>query len=455
MKNSFLKSTVLKNRWRCGVLLFAVLCLVGSGFTLGSAQLKNRKRVTALQLGDSAEGARVTILSDSALNDYEAFRRGDRFYVKIPVADFATTLPGFRGDGFDDVQVQTVGDTVVISFKLQPGASARVDQRANRLDVVFSAPNRIARNNSSAVFNRVSSNATTGINRVNSSTTTTRSGDNAGPVPPSTSQAYRERLVTARQGDGQAAPNARGSSRKSVGSSTVANSSTGKSTSQSSTPSSTLPSATPYVYQPSATPLGPVSSQTSVNSSGTANSQGSRGQTVRDWVSAHRMQVGVAVALAALLLLAALLYRRRDTVVKSKAGKEPRVQPKYSPDIALNDSLAADAKVSSTSRPVSNDASTSESTATSSQTADEYKIRPVAVEATAPAIPTLSPNVSRTSTPEPVESSRAVPEPALAGSFGVEPSNYARVLSSPSISSPVSGDDPFFSEDQDREVFEL
>jgi len=31
----------------------------------------------------------VTIVSDSALNDYEAFRRGDRFYVKIPQAEFA------------------------------------------------------------------------------------------------------------------------------------------------------------------------------------------------------------------------------------------------------------------------------------------------------------------------------------------------------------------------------
>lgn len=79
----------------------------------------------------------MTVVSDSALNDYEAFRRGDRFYVKIPLADFSSALPQLRADGFEDVQVQRVGDNVVVSFKLQPGATARVEQRSNRLDVIF------------------------------------------------------------------------------------------------------------------------------------------------------------------------------------------------------------------------------------------------------------------------------------------------------------------------------
>jgi len=70
------------------------------------------------------------------LNDYEAYRRGDRFYVKIPAADIPAA-DALRGRGFSDVKVRRNGDNTVISFRLQPGASARVEQHANQLEVVF------------------------------------------------------------------------------------------------------------------------------------------------------------------------------------------------------------------------------------------------------------------------------------------------------------------------------
>src|SRR6185436_4665745 len=145
MKINFLKNLVNRNRTRCSLALLASLISIWFALTPGAAQSKLQKRITSLQIGEGAEGARVTVVSDSLLNDYEAFRRGDRFYVRIPLADFTAGKPVFRGDGFDDVQVQKVGESVVVSFKLQPGASARVDQHSNRLDVIFSAPNRIAR----------------------------------------------------------------------------------------------------------------------------------------------------------------------------------------------------------------------------------------------------------------------------------------------------------------------
>jgi hypothetical protein len=98
-----------------------------------------RTHVATLRSSDSSEGSRVALSSDQSLNDYEAYRRGDRFYVKIPAAD-VPRADAIRGRGFADVKTQRTGDSTVLSFRLQPGASARVEQRSNRLDVVFTVP---------------------------------------------------------------------------------------------------------------------------------------------------------------------------------------------------------------------------------------------------------------------------------------------------------------------------
>ena len=46
-----------------------------------------RPHVATLRASDSPEGSRVALSSDQSLSDYEAYRRGDRFYVKIPAAE--------------------------------------------------------------------------------------------------------------------------------------------------------------------------------------------------------------------------------------------------------------------------------------------------------------------------------------------------------------------------------
>ncbi|MCP9495575.1 MAG: HEAT repeat domain-containing protein [Pyrinomonadaceae bacterium MAG19_C2-C3] len=106
------------------------------------------KRITPLRTTDSPEGSRVTITSDAPLNDYAAYRSGNRFYVVIPGADASAVRSGARGRGFEDAQVQRRGNDAVLSFRLNPGAKARVNQRFNRLDVVFDTPGEIASNNS-------------------------------------------------------------------------------------------------------------------------------------------------------------------------------------------------------------------------------------------------------------------------------------------------------------------
>jgi hypothetical protein len=86
------------------------------------------------------EGSMATITSDAPLDDYMAYRSGNRYYVVIPQAN-APALPGnIRGRGFDDVRVEKRGNDAVLSFRLKPGTSAHIEQRRNHLDVVFNSP---------------------------------------------------------------------------------------------------------------------------------------------------------------------------------------------------------------------------------------------------------------------------------------------------------------------------
>ena len=81
----------------------------------------------------------MTLRSDQSLNDYEVYRSGDRFYVKIPAAE-VPRAEALRGRGFADVRAQRNGDSTVVSFRLQPGVTAHVEQHSNSLDIVFIVP---------------------------------------------------------------------------------------------------------------------------------------------------------------------------------------------------------------------------------------------------------------------------------------------------------------------------
>ena len=97
------------------------------------------KRVVGVRSSDSGNGSRVTITADDTLKDYSAYRSGDRFYVVLPRAA-AGARGGGSGRGYTDMQVQQRGDSVVLSYRVQPGAKPRVEQKFNRLDVVFDVP---------------------------------------------------------------------------------------------------------------------------------------------------------------------------------------------------------------------------------------------------------------------------------------------------------------------------
>lgn len=99
-------------------------------------QGRSSRRVIVGRGSDTASGSRTTIVSDDSLNDYSAYRSGDRFVVVLPKSAAGAVSKG-SGKGYSDVQVQQRGDSVVVSYKVQPGAKPRVEQKFNRLDVVF------------------------------------------------------------------------------------------------------------------------------------------------------------------------------------------------------------------------------------------------------------------------------------------------------------------------------
>lgn len=136
-------------------LLFALLA--GTGGDLASAQRRRgaqannnaappsqktapQKRVFVGRGTDTAQGSRVSIKSDDTLKDYSAYRSGDRFYVVLPKTGAGAVAKGASGKGYSDMQVQQRGDDVVVSYRVQPGAKPRVEQKFNRLDVVFDVP---------------------------------------------------------------------------------------------------------------------------------------------------------------------------------------------------------------------------------------------------------------------------------------------------------------------------
>jgi hypothetical protein len=338
MKIEALNSIFKINKVRKAVALLFFFGLSLTSFEPGSAQLKNQRRVTGVQLSTAAEGSRVIVASDTPLNDYEGFRRGDRFYVKIPWADFVSATPRFRADGFDDVQVQKVGDSVVISFKLQPGASARIDQRGNRLEVVFSVAKKAFNTPMIADANR---NSAGNLSPYPSSSSV--NNDSAGPQPP-TSAATRERFVESfdQSSFSRSSRSPRFSRRPGSGGNNGAADQALVSASPLPSPAATFSPTASTGYPPLA-----IASPANLNNSNSAataprtssSSWGDRKAAIMRWVSANRL----ATILGALILLSLIAYlisgwRQRQAVrTGGRDSKSSKVQPKYSKSEALDE----------------------------------------------------------------------------------------------------------------------
>ncbi|MDT5063817.1 MAG: hypothetical protein QOH63_4276 [Acidobacteriota bacterium] len=122
------------------VLLLSLVALISFASVRTKAQNFAEMRLrhlASLRTSEIAEGSRVTLTSDSPLDDYTAYRVGDRFHILIPQAEPSAAIKLSRGRGFTDIQIERRGPDLDLSFALQPGVIASVSQKFNRLDVTF------------------------------------------------------------------------------------------------------------------------------------------------------------------------------------------------------------------------------------------------------------------------------------------------------------------------------
>ena len=96
------------------------------------------KRMT-LSVGETAEGSRVRITSDAALEGFKTYTEGGRFFVLVPEADGAVLASGgtTAARGFSSVEAGQRGDDALIAFTLMPGVTPQARASFNRLEILF------------------------------------------------------------------------------------------------------------------------------------------------------------------------------------------------------------------------------------------------------------------------------------------------------------------------------
>ena len=244
---------------------------------------------TTLRSSDSPAGSRVAITSDQSLSDrYEAYRRDDRFYVRLPATD-VRRAEATHGRGFADVKVQRGSNSTVISFRLQPGATAHVEQRSNKLEVVFSSPG------TASVPATGSNSAKTPARPVSSPSPTTRNSAANTSLPKGSEKSGSKPVVAS-------------SPPKTIAS--VATPTPAPTASPKATPSQKA------AAKPTASPgIQPTPATTATSSETTATSWQSRlKERARYWILLAQLNpIPVVIGAAILaLLIVAFLFRRRQ-----------------------------------------------------------------------------------------------------------------------------------------------
>jgi hypothetical protein len=85
------------------------------------------------------EPSRVALTANKELDDYSAYRGIDRFILVLPKTRVGRDMPVINTPKDErPMQVMKRGDDLVLTFLLQDGETARVNQRFNRLDIQFS-----------------------------------------------------------------------------------------------------------------------------------------------------------------------------------------------------------------------------------------------------------------------------------------------------------------------------
>jgi HAE1 family hydrophobic/amphiphilic exporter-1 len=121
------------------LLILSALLLQAASGVAPAQTLQAARTITLLRGNDTPAGSIVTITADAPLADYASYKSEDRFFVVIRSADVARVETNLNGRGFEDAQLQKRGNDAILSFRLQPETTARVIQKFNKLEVVFSS----------------------------------------------------------------------------------------------------------------------------------------------------------------------------------------------------------------------------------------------------------------------------------------------------------------------------
>lgn len=334
---------------RCGTVLALGITVVAAQSRIirppaqnNSAGQSKRPHVATLRASDSADGSRVSLSSDQSLNDYEAYRRGDRFYVRIPPSD----VPGAEathGRGFADVKAQRSGDSTVVSFRLQPGVTAHVEQRSNRLEVVFTVPGGSTSTNAGRDTTRPRSSPNANVSRQTNANK---------PSPSNSSSVLKNANTPANRNANLAATRAPVSPKTNSAGQPGSSLALSDALTPGATPTTALkpdptPKAMPTPAQrasTSATPANQPTPATQAQTRGTFLAQVK--ERLSYWILLAQLNpIPVAIGAGGLLLLMGLLFFQRR-----RARKSRRVRPSRTDSLKTKPEVDADANVKSASK---------------------------------------------------------------------------------------------------------
>jgi hypothetical protein len=269
----------------------------------------------------------VTLSSDQSLNNYEAYRSGDRFYVRIPAAD-VPRAEATRGRGFADVKAQRSGDSTVVSFRLQPGATAHVEQRSNRLEVVFTVPGGNTSANTGRDTTRPRSNPDSTLSRKANANKPSSSNSSSVLKNANTSASRNSNLAVTRV-PVPSNTNSASKAASTIASSTNAGSKPGATPIATPKPApSTKPIATTAQKTASATPANQPTPATQVQTRGSFLAQ--MKERLNYWILLAQLNpIPVAIGAGVLLLIIALLvFQRRRAKGTRRVRPSRKMKPK-------------------------------------------------------------------------------------------------------------------------------
>ncbi|HEX5705868.1 MAG TPA: HEAT repeat domain-containing protein, partial [Pyrinomonadaceae bacterium] len=249
-----------------------------------ASQNQPKLKLTPLRSADSAKGSRVTITGTDSLGDYQSYRSGERFYVRIPNADAAAVRGGVRGRGFEDAQVQRSGGDVILSFRVKPGARPSVKQRFNQLDVEFAAPEGAANASAQTAGGQTSEQRATSA--ATTSTSASQPSSSQATSPTETAEArraaeQRAQTASAARSAGENPPSATDLPDQL----TPAQSAQGQTTTQADPATTAAPAETPTEIAQATQPAqNPASTTTTTTAPATSQPSASLGAAVaRNW----------------------------------------------------------------------------------------------------------------------------------------------------------------------------